>query len=157
MKYIFTILISVSSFLAAAQVKLLSLEDFDKRIASGKDTTFVINFWATWCAPCVEELPLFEKLQVENKSAPIKVILISVDSKAKMQTLVAPFVTRNNLKSEVFIFEEPDQQKFIDHVSKDWSGAVPATLVVNSAKSLRKLYEKEFNYEELKSVTINTI
>ncbi|WP_461485203.1 TlpA disulfide reductase family protein, partial [Pedobacter sp.] len=47
------------------QVKLLTLNELEQRIAKGKDTTYVVNFWATWCGPCVEELPYFEKLSTE--------------------------------------------------------------------------------------------
>ncbi len=137
-----------------AQVKLLSLENFDKRLASGKDTTFVVNFWATWCAPCVEELPHFERLQAEKSSSPLKVILVSVDSKSKLSQVVDPFVKTHKLQSEVYIFDEPDQQKFIDHVNKSWSGSVPATLIVHAASSRRDFYEREFSFEELKTLTI---
>jgi len=140
---------------ASAQVKLLSLEDFDRRLANGKDTTFVVNFWATWCAPCVEELPHFERLQAENSASPLKVILVSVDSKSKLSKVVGPFVKTHKLESEVYIFEEPDQQKFIDHVDKRWSGSVPATLVVNTSASRRDFYEREFSFQELKRLTIN--
>jgi len=143
------------SFGASAQVKLLSLADFDQRLANGKDTTFVVNFWATWCAPCVDELPHFERLQAENSSSPLKVILVSVDSKSKLSKVVDPFVKTHRLKSEVYIFEEPDQQKFIDHVDKRWSGSVPATLVVNTSASRHDFYECEFSFEKLKSLTIN--
>lgn len=155
MKHLCIIILCMISSVASAQVKLLSLEGFDRRLAGGKDTTFVVNFWATWCAPCVEELPHFERLQAENSSFPLKVLLVSVDSKSKLSKVVDPFVKAHKLKSEVFIFEEPDQQKFIDHVDKNWSGSVPATLVVNAAAGRRDLYEREFSFEELKSLTIN--
>lgn len=154
MKYLSIIILFMISSVGNAQVKLLNLENFDKRLASGKDTTFVVNFWATWCAPCVEELPHFERLQAENSSSPLKVILVSVDPKSKLSKVVDPFVKTHRLKSEVYIFEEPDQQKFIDHVDKNWSGAVPATLIINTASSRRDFHEREFSFEELKTLTI---
>lgn len=155
MKFLFVLLVCMSSLGVGAQVKLLSLKGFDQRLANGKDTTFVVNFWATWCAPCVEELPYFERLQRESQSSPLKVILISVDSKSKLEKLVSPFIRAHKIESEVFIFDESDQQKFIDHVDKSWSGSVPATLIVNTAASKRSFYEREFSYEELKGLTIN--
>lgn len=155
MKCFFLVVICLISLTGRSQVRLLDLQDFDQRLANGKDTTYVVNFWATWCAPCVAELPHFERLQREGASSPLKVILISVDSKAKIRQLVEPFVEKHGIRSEVFVFEEPDQQTFIDHVDKRWSGSVPATLFVNASASRRDFYEREFSYEELKSLTIN--
>ncbi|WP_231491732.1 TlpA disulfide reductase family protein [Pedobacter sp. Leaf170] len=139
--------------MAGAQVKLLTLDDLDKRIANGKDTTYVVNFWATWCAPCVAELPNFEKLRISNLKKPVKVILVSLDFKSKLEKAVIPFVVKNNIKAEVFLLNEPNQQKYIERIDKKWSGAIPATLFVN--KRIRRFYEKEFTEVELNNALLN--
>ena len=81
-KFIVTILLILAVNYANAQVKLLTLNELEQRVAKGKDTTYVVNFWATWCGPCVEELPYFEKVNAENVSKPFKVILMSLDFKS---------------------------------------------------------------------------
>ncbi|WP_113635202.1 TlpA disulfide reductase family protein [Nubsella zeaxanthinifaciens] len=147
-----TIVLILTGLVANAQVKLLTLNELDARVAKGNDTTYVINFWATWCVPCVEELPYFEKLNAAKFEKPVKVILMSLDFKSKLTQDVIPFVTQHQIKSEVFVVDEPDQQKLIDRVDKKWSGALPATLIINTAQSRRSFYERTFNYEELKAV-----
>jgi len=149
MKYLFSLFLVFSFLVTNAQIKLLTLNDLGKRLAKGKDTTYVINFWATWCGPCVEELPHFEKVNKDAAKQPIKVILVSLDFKSKLKTAVIPFVVKNKLSSEVYVINEPDQQVFIEKVDKNWSGAIPATLFVNTHKKLRQFYEKEFSYNEL--------
>lgn len=149
MKYfLFIILFFVVNF-ANAQVKLLTLNQLEKRVAQGIDTTFVINFWATWCQPCVKELPNFEQLQLNNKEKPVKVILVSLDFKSKLKSQVIPFVKQNNIKAEVYVINEADQQAFIEKLDKQWTGAIPATLFINTKSKKRLFFEKEFNYQEL--------
>jgi thiol-disulfide isomerase/thioredoxin len=153
MRIFFIVCLSLVTYIVNAQVKLLTLDDLDKRIAQGKDTTYVINFWATWCSPCVAELPNFEKLRLANLKKPVKVILVSLDFKSKLQKSVIPFVKTNNIKAEVFLLNEPDQQKYIERIDKNWSGAIPATLFVE--KKVRRFYEKEFTEQELKKTLLN--
>lgn len=153
MRLFLVICLSIITYSVNAQVKLLTLDDLDKRIANGKDTTYVINFWATWCSPCVAELPNFEKLRLANLHKPVKVLLISLDFKSKLEKAVIPFVQKNKINAEVFLLNEPDQQQYIERIDKKWSGAIPATLFVN--KKVRRFYEKEFTEAELKSTLLS--
>lgn len=133
--------------LHAQQPLLLSLDQLEKRIQNGKDTTYVINFWATWCTFCNRELPYFEKLNKEYHSEKLKVLLVSVDFISVFKTKLIPFVKKKQLKSEVFLLNEKNQQEYIDRVDKSWSGAIPATLFIKGNN--RKFLEQEFEYTAL--------
>jgi thiol-disulfide isomerase/thioredoxin len=128
-------------------VHLLTLQQLQKRV-SNPDTVYVVNFWATWCGPCVKELPNFDKLQQVYKSKPVKVLLVSMDFKSKLNE-VKIFAQSRKLISEVVLADKPNEQEFIDGIDKNWSGALPGTLIVNTKKHFRKFYEKEFTYDEL--------
>ncbi|MET3026996.1 TlpA family protein disulfide reductase [Flavobacterium sp. UW10123] len=144
--YIFLFgIISVSAY--SQNVKLLNINQLNERIKNGKDSTYVVNFWATWCAPCIKELPHFEKLGVEHKSEKLAVLLVSLDFKSKLESNVIPFVKRKNLKNEVFLLNESSPQEFIDRIDPSWSGSIPATLFIKNDK--RKFVESEFTYEQL--------
>ena len=138
---------SFNSGLHAQQPLLLSLDQLEKRIQNGKDTTYVINFWATWCTFCNRELPYFEKLNKEYHSEKLKVLLVSVDFISVFKTKLIPFVKKKQLKSEVFLLNEKNQQEYIDRVDKSWSGAIPATLFIKGNN--RKFLEQEFEYTAL--------
>ncbi|WP_026898102.1 TlpA family protein disulfide reductase [Daejeonella oryzae] len=143
---------SVSAISNAQKVNFLTVEQLESRFNKGNDTVYVVNFWATWCAPCIAEIPNFEKLQSTYQNQPLKVLMVSVDFKSKLENAVKPFVRKRNLQNEIFLLNEKSQQEYIDKISKNWSGALPATLIVNRNKNIRRLYEKEFTYAELNQV-----
>lgn len=146
--FFYILLFSVFSISAYSQnVKLLNINQLNERIKNGKDSTYVVNFWATWCAPCIKELPHFEKLGAEHKSEKLAVLLVSLDFKSKLESNVIPFVKRKNLKNEVFLLNESSPQEFIDRIDPSWSGSIPATLFIKNDK--RKFVESEFTYEQL--------
>lgn len=96
------------------------------------DTTYVVNFWATWCGPCVKELPYFEQLTEAYKDHKVKVILVSLDFPKKMDRKLLPFLKKRQLKSDVVLLDDPKTNKWIDMVDPSWSGAIPVTLFVKN-------------------------
>lgn len=136
-----------TSSMHSQQVDLITVDKLNERLEKGRDTTFVVNFWATWCAPCIKELPHFEKLQQDKKSEKLKVLLVSVDFKSRLEKSVIPFVKKRGLKNEVYLLDEKDQQVYIDKIDKTWSGAIPATLFVKGLN--RKFMETEFTFPSL--------
>jgi len=130
-------------------VQLLKLDQLEQRFEKGKDTVYIVNFWASWCAPCLKELPHFKKLSQEIKSDKVKVLLVSLDFKSKLKSAVVPITKRLKLKNEVYLLDEADQQQYIERINKEWSGALPATLLVNKTKNKRVFKEQEFTYPEL--------
>lgn len=114
------------------------------------NTIYVFNFWATYCAPCIKELPHFERIGKEYADKNVKIILISLDFKAQIESKVIPFLKKRGITSEVVLLSDPDANSWIDKINPSWSGAIPATLIVKGNK--KEFYEQEFTYEELKSV-----
>ena len=128
-------------------VKSYDYKTFEYFLNRKSDTIYVVNFWATWCKPCVAELPNFEKLNAEYKSKKVKVILVSMDMAKQVETSLLPFTKRKNLQSKVIFLNDPDANSWIEKVDKSWSGAIPATVIYN--QNQRKFYEQSFNFEEL--------
>ncbi len=132
----------------AQHAKLVKLSELQKIIGSPSDKIIVMNFWATWCAPCIKEMPLFEKLNLANPN--VKVILVSMDYDLDPNPeKVNRFLVKREIQSEVLLLTEHDPNSWIDKIESAWSGALPATLIINSKTHERKFVEKELKDGDL--------
>lgn len=121
-------------------------DDFEKKVIKNNDTTYVINFWATWCKPCVKELPYFENFNSSIGNQKIKVLLVSLDSKKQLQSHLEPFIRKNQYSSEIILLSDNKYNDWLDRVDPEWSGSIPATLLISGEKKL--FAEREFDSEE---------
>ena len=120
---------------------------FEKLLNKKDGKVYVVNFWATWCGPCVKELPHFEKLNKDYKSNNVEVILVSLDFPHLYESKLKPYIKNKNLKSKVIALDDPDMNSWIPKVDKSWSGSIPATIIYKN--NTRKFFEKSFSYDEL--------
>lgn len=118
------------------------IQDLLKRTAA-KDTVYVLNFWATWCKPCVQELPAFDSLTTLNKESNTKVLLVCLDFSEELQTKVIPFLKKKNIQSECVLLDEVNGNDYINKISESWTGAIPATCFQSGSKKVfveKKMY-----------------
>ena len=133
----------------AQQVEVIKFDELNRLITERDEEIRIFNFWATWCKPCVVELPYFEKLAATHPE-PLTVYLISLDFVEELDSKVKPFILKKNLQSEIKLLDETDYNAFIDRVSEDWSGAIPATLFVDARNGRKAFYEGEIEERELR-------
>lgn len=134
------------------KVQRVSLEYLENIMAADNDTLYILNFWATWCKPCIEELPYFEKINRKYADKKVKVILVSVDYPKHYESRLLPFVEKQALQSQVVLLDVNDPNDWIPAINKDWKGSIPATLMVCPNDDTNRFYEREFNYKELKEI-----
>jgi len=133
-------------------IEVYNFKQFKPLLHAQNDTTYVINFWATWCVPCIKELPDFEKLHAKYKHEKFKMILVSLDFRKSLESRLIPYVEKNDLQAEVIMLHEPDANAWIPQVDNSWTGAIPATVIYNSAQNFRKFHEGSYTYDELNEI-----
>ncbi|MDO5989019.1 TlpA disulfide reductase family protein [Flavivirga amylovorans] len=131
------------------ELEVYDYNGFKKFLNRKDDKIYVINFWATWCAPCVKELPYFEKLRGQYSDKNVEVILVSLDFPHLYESKLKPFIKERKLKSKVIALDDVDMDTWIPKVSKDWSGAIPATIIYRNDNN--KFFEGSFTYEALET------
>lgn len=114
--------------------KIVRLEDFRGKV-------LIINFWATWCPPCEEEIPKLNQLQKRYKNQGLVVIGIALDKDSL--NLVEPFVRKKRIGYPILRGNEQ-----VLSAVKDFSG-VPTTLIVDQKGNIKKKYDGSFDKDEL--------
>ncbi len=135
-----------------AKVEMIDFDSLQPRLQMENDTIYVVNFWATWCAPCVREIPAFEQLYANYKDQNLKVLLVSLDFPNHLESRVMPFLEEHQVKSEVVLLDETNPNRWIPLVDESWTGAIPATIIYS--RSFREFYQQEFKYEELEGIIL---
>jgi thiol-disulfide isomerase/thioredoxin len=133
-------------------VPMVNFADFEPYLGARSDTVYVINFWATWCAPCRRELPDMEKIHLDYSGKKVKVLLVSLDFPNQQKGL-QQFLASNHITAPVILLNEPDANAWIDKVNPSWTGALPATLIYKGKDRL--FFEKELTYQDVNSSIVS--
>jgi thiol-disulfide isomerase/thioredoxin len=151
-RYVLPLLLLIAGFVNAQRAETVKLEKLQQLINQKSNKILVINFWATWCAPCIKELPFFEKLSSEKRPN-VDVYLVSMDLDLDPNPeKVYRFIDRKKLRSTVLLLNEKDPNSWIDKIDSAWSGALPATLLINQKTGQRKFVEKELHEGDLEKL-----
>lgn len=151
-------------YLQAQTLPTLSLEQLKTELNKQDDTLRVVNFWATWCKPCVEELPDFASLayQYRAEGRQVKFLLVAVEDKfATVQNFLEKklyFQKEDASKNHIHFFYvliEKDANLWIPAVDAKWEGEIPATLLINASSNIRSFYPQKMTHAELENIINN--
>lgn len=136
----------------AQKIEKIGTAELEKILASQENKLHVVNFWATWCPPCVTELPYFEKLSKEYQGKDVKFILISLDFPSQIESRLIPFLKKNKIAADVRVMTNIDYNSWIEKVDAGWQGNIPVTLFFNNAKRTRYFHPSEVTEKELRDL-----
>ncbi|NCI46013.1 TlpA disulfide reductase family protein [Sediminibacterium soli] len=134
--------------LQAQEIKKLKIDQLTRLIDTSSVPT-VVTFWATWCGPCVREIPWFEK-NVAAYGKKIKMLLVSIDFAEDYPVSIRDFAKKQGYKSQVLWLNETNADVFCPRIDKSWEGAIPATLMVNNKTKYRQFFGQQLPEERFK-------
>ncbi len=121
----------------AQKIKITELE----KIVSESRGPLIVNFWATFCKPCMEEIPHFQKMQAKYEKDGLQILFVSLDLQDDYPKKVNAFIKKRKMSS--YFLDETNADYFCPRVDEKWSGVMPATLFVNNSKNYRKFVEEQ--------------
>jgi thiol-disulfide isomerase/thioredoxin len=149
-KIVFSILFSISFYGGFSQtIPKLTMDDVLK-MADTSSVPLVINFWATWCHPCIDELPWFEKNVAAYQHKHVKLLLVSLDIKDDYPDNIAKFAKAHGYTSPIVWLNETDVNAFCPKLDAAWKGTIPVTLMINNHKHYKQFFNQQLPEPRLK-------
>lgn len=139
------------SFFPAPEIRVINLAQLKSETQKpGNDTLYVVNFWATWCKPCVAEMPYFTRAAEQFAPQKVKVVFVSLNT-VKEKSAVEKFVAERQIKQDVLLLSAGNPNAWIDSIDAGWGGSIPATVMYKNGKKVF-FYEGELTQHELDSI-----
>lgn len=141
--------ITLPKLCLSQEVKVVDWVTFEQMVEQPSQKVKIINFWATWCKPCIEEIPIF--LEFGEKHPETEIWFVSMDFPSEIKK-VETFAIKKRLKGKLLLLNAPDYNEWIIKVSEKWQGAIPATWVVDNIHKEKKFYEGSLQYSQLEKL-----
>jgi thiol-disulfide isomerase/thioredoxin len=132
------------------EIQVLNFDQLQPYLHVDNDTVYLVNFWATWCVPCRKEMPAIQAVEAKYAGEKFKVLLVSLDFPGQVESALVPYLKNNNIRSEVVLLDDPDQNRWINLVDPDWSGDIPFTVIYG--KNFRESHAGALTFEKLDSI-----
>ncbi len=145
---LFVILVGLAQFLAAQNVKRIKIEELANYIKNA-DHPLVVNFWATWCAPCVHELPYFDSGVKKYAAQKVELVLVSLDFKYDYPKKVKSFLREKKYEGRFYWLDESNADHFCPQIDSRWDGAIPASLFLNPKTGYRSFYQRQLTEPQM--------
>lgn len=144
MRILLIVLLASLSFLegrsqTVKKVKIGEIED----LIRNADYPLVVSFWATWCRPCIHEIPYLQETVEKYSDRNVELVLVSLDFKESFPSVIESFVRKNGYKASFFWLNETNADQFCPKIDPKWDGSIPATLFVNNKTGYRKFYDRQ--------------
>ncbi|NOT51217.1 MAG: TlpA family protein disulfide reductase [Chitinophagaceae bacterium] len=145
--FLLSFCVFIGKFMFSQEIEKIKIIQLQKIIAENKKPV-IVNFWATWCPPCAEQFvdlfPEVEKYAADS----IHFILVSLNFENEIAQ-ISEYIRKRKISAHVLWLDETDQEYYCPKIDPTWSGAFPATLLINNKTKYRYFSEDIMTKEML--------
>ena len=147
--FLIIFLLFISGFVFGQEIKSVKITELERIIAESK-TPLIINFWASWCKPCIEEIPYFQEEVKKHSKDSLDLLLVSLDFAEAYPGDILSVAKKRKFIVPIVWLDETNADYFCPKIDAKWSGAIPATFFINNKTGYRKFIEEQLPEEKLK-------
>jgi len=136
----------------AQSVPVWKIADLRREMGKQDDTVRIFNFFATWCKPCMEEMPDLLASRAATKGDKVRFWFISLDFKKDLSRKVELFTTKSGLQGAIALLDETDYNSWLPSINKNWEGNIPATLFVFPKGINSKFLARQLRANEIEKI-----
>ena len=143
MRNLFIILLLATGMIGEAQtIRKIKITDLEQTIAQS-DHPLIVNFWATFCVPCIKEIPYFQSTVARYQSEQVELILVSLDLPDYYPAKIASFAQGRGFTARIVWLDETNADYFCPRVDPKWSGGIPSSLFINNKTHYRRFFDRQ--------------
>jgi len=151
-KFVIAAIVLAAANIFSQDIKpLQSIADLDGIKENAKGNVLLLNFWASWCKPCVKEFPELVKLYNDYKDKGFRLVFVSLDDLPDIEKKVVPFLKNQGVDFTTYYNKFDKPEELIDYVDKNWQGAIPSTYIYDKDGKLKQGILGSKNYEQFES------
>jgi thiol-disulfide isomerase/thioredoxin len=143
-----TVLLFIALCTSAQQIRSVKVTELEKMIKESK-TPLIVNFWATFCVPCLQEIPHFQELTRKYKPQGVSILFVSLDLQKAYPDSIIKTAGKHNISEPIVWLNETNADYFCPKIDSSWTGGMPSSLFVNNATGFHKFFEEPLSKEQL--------
>jgi thiol-disulfide isomerase/thioredoxin len=139
---IILLLLAIGMAGPAQSIKKIKVTDLEQTIAQS-DHPLIVNFWATFCVPCVKEIPYFQSTVARYQGEVVELILVSLDLPDYYPGKIASFAQGRGFTAHIVWLDETNADYFCPKVDPRWTGGIPCSLFINNKTHYRRFFDRQ--------------
>lgn len=123
--------VSETSALSVEAPTMVDAPAIQELVRAQQGRVVLLNFWATWCPPCLVEFPEIVALEKEFRSRGLTVISVSADSPKRVESDLIPFLEKHPPSFPIYVMQTDDVDAFMHRIDPEWDGTLPTTFFID--------------------------